>query len=82
MEKWVGWLSYHIAEYTGYLLVFFTFFILAEVLRKDRHINITAITSRLPRTVEKGLALFRALLTLALMVVIIFITSKSALFSI
>lgn len=69
-------------EYTGYLLVFFTFFVLAEVLRKDRHINITAITSHLPQTVQKGLALFRALSTLALMVVIICITFNSALFSI
>lgn len=68
-------------EYTGYLLIFFIFFSLAEALRKDRHIKITALTSYLPQTGQKVMAVFNALLTLVLMVVIIFVTFKSALFS-
>lgn len=68
-------------EYSGYLMIFFAFASLAEVLRKDRHIKIRLVISRLPHKVQKVLDVFTSLLALSLAVYMIFWSFDMALFS-
>ena len=59
-------------EYTGYLLVLVTFVSLAQILKKDRHIKITLIISRLPQTCQKILDIFLPILALSVVVYMTF----------
>lgn len=55
-------------EFSSYILIFFVFIALAQVTKKDRHIKIIMITSRLPARFAKTLEILMYLLTLILVV--------------
>ncbi len=55
-------------EYSAYILIFFVFMSLAQVLKKDRHIKIIMITSRLPSKLANILEILMISLTLLVVV--------------
>jgi len=65
-------------EFTRYLLVLFTFSSLAQVLKKDRHIKVTLVFSRLPQRWQQVLDFITPVLALFLVVYMIYWSSDMA----
>lgn len=65
-------------EFSGYLLVLFTFTSLAIVFKKGRHIRITVISSHFPQKCQKLLHLLACCLALLLIIYMIYWSSSMA----
>ena len=59
-------------EFSGYILIFFAFTSLGIVLKKNRHISIEVITSRLSKSTQDLLALLSLVVAFILVVYVIF----------